>query len=209
MPINVIYAYPVYLGGYDIAAMLSAHFAQQIVLCNDLAHSTAYLVTGSNLDRDVAEMFLERRAAEYSDRPVVWVVNAALMLFYRTIADFKAGNDVPRSTAFPVTGLRLFEATVLTVHGTDVSSTPLYLAAVTQAEAEAAAQAMMPHFYPGGDPAVHDDEWDDWRKPGDESRTWCVERVEAVMAIESTGPDGRIVRFPIGQAEEVTHATTA
>jgi hypothetical protein len=67
----------------------------------------------------------------------------------------------------------------------------------------------MPHFYPGGGPAVHDDEWDDWRKPGDESRTWCVERVEAVMAIEATGPDGRIVRFLIGQAEEVTHATTA
>ena len=209
MPINVIYAYPVYLGGYDIAAMLSAHFAQQIVLCNDLAHSTAYLVTGSTIDRAVAEMFLERRAAEYSDRPVVWVVNAALMLFYRTIADFKVGNDVPRSTAFSVTGLRLFEATVLTVHGTDVSGTPLYLAAVTQAEAEAAAQAMMPHFYPGGDPAVHDDEWNDWRKPGDESRTWCVERIEAVMAIEATGPDGRIVQFPIGQAEEVTHATTA
>jgi hypothetical protein len=62
MPINIIYAYPLYLGGYDIAAMLGGNADQQIVLCNDLARSTAYLVTGSRIDREVAEMLLECRA---------------------------------------------------------------------------------------------------------------------------------------------------
>jgi hypothetical protein len=100
MPINIIYAYPLYLGGYDVAAMLGGNADQQIVLCSDLARSTAYLVTGSRIDREIAEMVLECRAAEYPDRPVVWVVSNELVLFYRTVADFKSGQDVPRAVAF-------------------------------------------------------------------------------------------------------------
>ena len=71
MPINIIYAYPLYLGGYDVAAMLGGNADQQIVLCNDLETAAKMVSTepvpvgGMSAKDKIRELVLYSISEEY------------------------------------------------------------------------------------------------------------------------------------------------